>query len=165
MIRVRDKFILKFVSILVAQGKKTRGDQVKSGDMSFASFIEYPDYYLTLLDLWILFQHFRIPVIFLSKSCLFETNSKELVGFSSADDGEVDVMEKFIFIMTTVPKKGKIPQYKIITHNESIMISLRDIKESACKNEIVSAIQEKQTIQKFVIEFDATKVTSACKKK
>jgi hypothetical protein len=165
MVRMRDNLILKFVKILVLQGKKTRGDQVKSGDMNFASFIEYPDYYLTLMDLWVLFQHFKIPVIFLSKSCLFETNTKQLVGFSEAGDGQVDMREKFIFIMRTYPKKEKIPQYKIVTHNGSILISLNDIRESACKNEFVTAIETKQTILKFVTEFDISKVSASCNKK
>jgi hypothetical protein len=162
--RARDKFILKFVMVLILQGKKTRGDQVRSGDTSFASFIEYPDYYLTIMDLWILFQYFKIPVIFLSKSCLFETNAKELVGFSNEEPA--DMREKFIFIMITSPKNGKIPQYKIITHNDSITISLNDIRDSLQKQSIATAIATKQTIQNFIIHFDASKViANSCKKK
>jgi hypothetical protein len=116
------------------------------------------------MDLWILFQYFKIPVIFLSKSCLFETNAKELVGFSNEEPD--DTREKFIFIIITSPKNGKIPQYKIITHNDSITISLNDIRDSLQKQSIATAIATKQTIQNFIIHFDASKViANSCKKK
>lgn len=166
-LEVRDNFILKITSILIEQSKKTRGDQVMSKDLNFASFIEYPDYYLTFLDLWVLFEHFKIPCIFLSKKCLFENGAKQLVAYSGAADNEVDVNERFLFIMSSSPAKGKVPQYKIITHNGSIMFSLSDFKDSVYKNGIIEAIQNKIKVLVFMGEFDLKDVKAnklACKK-
>ena len=163
MLEERDAFIMNTVTVLIAQGKKTRGDQVKSGDMSFASFIEYPDYYLTILDLWILFNYFKIPVIFLSKTCLIETGNRQLVGFSNEIDDLLN--ERFIFIMTTTPKKSKIPQYKIITHDDSITFSFNDFKDSTRKTEMIEAIAQKPNIIKFIEDFNPTDATNACKKR
>jgi len=163
MVRERDVFVIKIVTVLISQGKKTRGDQVKSDDMSFSSFIEYPDYYLTMLDLWVLFNHFQIPVIFLSKTCMVETGTKQLIGFSKSVEHSDLLNERFIFIITTTtsPKKGKIPQYKIITCDGSITFSLNDFKDSSYKTDIVNAIKQKQHISQFIENFDPT---DACKK-
>jgi hypothetical protein len=160
-LRVRDEFIQKIVSILVAQGKKTRGDQVKSKDMSFVSFIEYPDYYLTVLDLWILFEYFKIPCIFLSKSCLIESGAKQLVGFSRTDEGSVDLNEKFVFIIVS---SSVIPQYKIVTHNDAIAISLNDFANGVRKDKIVDAIKNKSNVTEFIDGFNLSTHLNMCKK-
>lgn len=160
-LRVRDEFIQKIVSILVAQGKKTRGDQVKSKDMSFISFIEYPDYYLTVLDLWILFEYFKIPCIFLSKSCLIESGAKQLVGFSRTDEGSVDLNEKFVFIIVS---SSVIPQYKIVTHNDAIAISLNDFANGVRKDKIVDAIKNKSNVTEFIDGFNLSTHLNMCKK-
>jgi hypothetical protein len=155
----------QITSILIIQSKKSRGDQVISGDLNFAAFIEYPDYYLTILDLWVLLSHFKVPCIFLSKTCLVENGKKELVGYSNAPDGDVDGDENFVFILSSTPKKGIPPQYRLITYNGKIVFKLNDIKESMRKQQLVNAIKQKETFMKFITEYDIDVGKHVCKNK
>ena len=59
----------KILDILITEGKKTLGDQVHSGTLSFASFIYTDNYFLTTFDLWLLVNKYKIPTIFLSQKC------------------------------------------------------------------------------------------------
>ena len=161
----REDVTNQIVSILIVQSKKSRGDQVNSGDLNFAAFIEYPDYYLTILDLWILLSHFKVPCIFLSKTCLVENGGKELVGYSESPDGEVDMNEPFVFILTTAPKKGIPPQYKLITRNDKIAFRLNDFKESVRKEKLVRAIRDKKSFMHFITEYDVEANKHTCKNK
>ena len=57
----------KIVDILIIEGKKTLGDQVAAGSLSFGSFIYTDNYFLTTFDLWLLVNRFKIPTIFISQ--------------------------------------------------------------------------------------------------
>jgi hypothetical protein len=54
---------------------KKEGKQISGTENALYHMI-YNNYYLTMSDLWILFIHFKIPVVFLSKEAIFSNPTK-----------------------------------------------------------------------------------------
>jgi hypothetical protein len=150
----------KIVDILIVQGKKTRGDSVKSQKIGFLTFIELPDYYLTNLDLWIIFNYFKIPSVLISNSCLFEQKYAErqfvLYAHNHANEAEL-IRDKYVFIVSPGhKKKGEIPQYKIITNNaennvtKNIHIGINDITDETYKQKLIASLRSRVQIYDFL---------------
>lgn len=150
----------KIVDILIIQGKKTRGDSVKSQKIGFLTFIELPDYYLTNLDLWIIFNYFKIPSVLISTSCLFEQKYAErhfvLYAHNHANEADL-IRDKYVFIVSPgYKKKGEIPQYKLITNNAennvttNIHIGINDLTDEPCKQKLIHAIRSRVQIYDFL---------------
>ena len=60
-----DNYANKMIDILIIEGKKNLGDQVKSEILSFSSLIYTDNYFLTTFDLWLLVTKHKIPTIFI----------------------------------------------------------------------------------------------------
>ena len=146
----------KIVDILIFQGKKTRGDSVKSQKIGFLTFVELPDYYLTNLDLWIIFNYFKIPSILISNSCLFEQKYAERQFVLYANEADL-IRDKYVFIVSPgYKKKGEIPQYKLITNNsennvtKNIHIGINDLTDETCKQQLINALRSRVQIYDFL---------------
>jgi len=154
------KYLYKIIDILIMEGKKTLGDQVKSGSLSFSSFIYTDNYFLTPFDLWLLIVKYEIPTIFISQKFIFQTNhAKHLfVAYGNKDD-------KFVFILLPGLRVGNIPNFKIIESDRgNTFIDLNDIDES-CRNNINAEIQNVMTIETYLEMFVKPKTTNYAKKK
>ena len=70
-----NKYFYKIVDILIIEGKKTLGDQVKDEAklLTFDDFIYTDNYFLTTFDLWLLVTKFEIPTIFISQQFILQT--------------------------------------------------------------------------------------------
>jgi len=73
--------------------------------------------------------------------------------------------EKFVYILTSAPKKGVPPQYKLITCNGKIVFKLNDIKEGGRKEKLVRAIRDKRSFMHFITEYDIDANKHTCKNK
>ena len=150
----------KIVDILIIEGKKTLGDQVHAGTLSFASFIYTDNYFLTTMDLWLLVNRFKIPTIFICQQFILQSNyqNHEFVGYGNLED-------KFAFILIPGFRPENVPNFKIVKSNKGdIFISLKEISEE-CIDNIENSIRNKITIEEYLREFVMPKKTVYQKKK
>jgi hypothetical protein len=138
----------QIVNILIAEGKKNLGDQVNSNMLSFSSFIYSDNYFLTLLDFWLLVNKYKIPTFFISTKNLLQTNYENniFLGYGNEND-------KFCFIVVPALGPEKVPSYKVIsTDKNDVFISLQEIKQN-CEDEIKIAFDNEITIENYMKQF------------
>ena len=155
-----EKYKNKIVDILIIEGKKTLGDQVHAGTLSFTSFLYTDNYFLTAFDLWLLVNRFKIPTIFISQKYILQTGYKnhEFVGYGDKDD-------KFAFIVLPGFRPENVPNFKIIKSDKGdIFISLDKLNEECSKN-IEDSLKNKITIEKYLEDFKMPTKTIYEKKK
>jgi hypothetical protein len=104
----------KIIDILISEGKKNKGLQVKTNKLSFVNFLLLESYYLTILDIWMLITYYEIPAIFISSKPFLHTNydKRIFIGYGSKET-------EFAFIWTSALRAGITPKYKIITYDNS----------------------------------------------
>ena len=154
------EFNNKIVDILIIEGKKTIGDQVKSETLSFSNFIYTDNYFLTTLDLWLLVQKYEIPTVFICQKTILQTNYTKnvFIGYGNEED-------KCTFIMLPAFRAEVVPGYKLIeTDKDDIFISIRDLKEEGV-NIIRDAFNTKITIKEYLEKFIKPSTTKYIKKK
>jgi hypothetical protein len=138
----------QIIDILIVEGKKTLGDQVKAGSLSFANFVYSDNYFLTTFDLWLLVTKFEIPTIFICQKLILQTTKHELIGYTNGDN-------EFAFILIPGFRAENIPSYKIIQSNENeSFISMEQIENSDCANKIRNAINNKISIEDYLKGFE-----------
>jgi len=149
-----NKYLLDFdnqiIDILILEGKKKLGDQVKSGILQFVDFITTDNYFLTTFDVWLLVQKFEIPTIFISTTKLLETNNKEhfFIGYGNENDD-------FAFIVVPGISSENIPSFKLVeTDTNDVFISLNKLLDCEYKVEIEKAFKNKIEIDVFLREFN-----------
>jgi hypothetical protein len=150
----------KIVDILILEGKKTLGDQVHSGTLSFSNLMYTDNYFLTLFDVWLLVVKFQIPCIFISQKTILQTKYEkhEFLGYGTRDD-------EFAFIIVPGFRAENIPNYKIVSSNEGdIFISLDKLNDEYVER-IYNALDTSITIETFLQEFTKPKKTTYVKKK
>jgi len=150
----------KLLDILITEGKKTLGDQVHAGTLSFASFIYTDNYFLTTFDLWLLVNKYKIPTIFICQKCILQTNyeKQEFVGYGDKDD-------KFVFIIIPGFRHEHVPKYRLVKSEKGeVFISLDKLNEE-CVERIEKAIDDKITIEEYLKDFKINKKTTYEKKK
>jgi hypothetical protein len=109
------EYEMQILNILLTEGKKENVKNVKNGSLSFRSFIQSPDYFITHLDIWVMVTKYKIPTILLSSKNLQYTNYKEnyfALFFTTKTD-------KYSFIMTSAIHADSLPVYKIIKDDQN----------------------------------------------
>jgi hypothetical protein len=145
----------KIVDILIIEGKKTLGDQVRSESLSFSSFIYTDNYFLTTLDIWLLVQKYEIPTIFICQKTILQTDYTKniFIGFGNKEDD-------FVFIILPVFKAESIPSLKIIENEEGKnFISINKLNEE-CLDRINDAFNNKITIKEYLQGFTKPKTNT-----
>jgi hypothetical protein len=158
----------KIIDILILEGKKTIGEEVKSGRISFINFIYDENYFLTPFDLWILLNKYRIPCFFISSQFIFQTDYKKHIFLAYSEDNysiDDNQIKEFIFIMIPALKPQSIPGYKYIENNyNDSNISLENLS-SHCMEKIYEATRDKISIDQYLENFIITSSTKYKKKK
>ena len=150
----------KIIDILIIEGKKTLGDQVLSDTLTFSSLIYTDNYFLTILDLWLLVNKYKIPTVFICQKFILQTKylKHEFVGYGNDED-------KFVFIVVPGFRPENIPGYKLIQSNDGdIFISLNKLNEN-CVDRIQKAINDKISIEEYLEKFVKPNTTTYKKKK
>lgn len=150
----------KIVDILIIEGKKTLGDQVNSGLVTFNHFIFTDNYFLTTFDLWILVNKYKLPTIFISQKFLLQTNYK-----SNCFIGYGDKKDKFAFIVIPGLRTENIPIYKLIKTDKNDVFISYDIISHTCDNKIEESFKQENTIEEFLRNFIKKPTTIYEKKK
>ena len=154
------KYIEKITDILILEGKKTLGDQVHSGTLSFSSLIYTDNYFLTTFDIWLLIVKYKIPTIFICQKWILQTKYEkhEFIGYGNEDD-------KFAFIVIPGFRPENVPGYKLIQSGDNdIFISL-DKLDNDCHDTIKEAIKVKVSIEDYLENFTKPITTNYEKKK
>jgi hypothetical protein len=149
----------KIVDILIIEGKKTLGDQVKAETLNFSSFIYTDNYFITTFDIWLLVEKYKIPTIFICQKFILQTNYKK-----HAFIGYGDKTDKFIFILLPAFRYEIIPGYKLIeTDKEDIFIEINNLREEGV-NILRDAFENKVTIKDYLEKFTKPTTTKYVKK-
>jgi len=151
------EYSAKILDILIIEGKKTLGDQVKAAALSFVSFIYTENYFLTPFDFWLLVQKYEIPTLFISQRELLQTNytTKSFVGYGERGD-------KFACIVIPGLRPENVPGYKLIVNDkDESFISL----DTALNNELIlESFDTRTTIESYLTDFTKRALTENIKK-
>jgi len=136
----------KILDILILEGKKTLGNQVKSGELQFNQLLLSDKYFITNLDLWIILDKYKIPSFIISTKHLMETNynRRAFVCYGNETDS-------FIFIISPGLRPENIPLYKYIQdETENIVIPLDKLKDTNMINELNVSINKQVSIETYL---------------
>jgi rRNA processing protein Gar1 len=131
---IEKKYKTELLDILRAEGKKVMTNQILAKQITFEEMIRSGDYYATLLDMWILAEIYKVPLVFISSKKLVENDKLNLVikvvsgaaaseaGPSEAGPSEVaaaaDAADpKYFFVKVPAVRNTNIektPSYKLI---------------------------------------------------
>ena len=148
----------KLIDILIHEGKKTLGIQLREKTISFENFIYTNDYFVSNFDIWLIMEKYNIPAIFISGLFLSETNYKNTI--FTVYTGIEPKPVNHIFIVCPGKRSDSIPKYKLIkSPDNQVMIPLTVIRD-VCKLKIQTAINECVTIERFLNNYIIQKTTT-----
>ena len=155
-----EKYINKITNILILEGKKTLGDQVYAGTLSFSNFIYTDNYFLTPFDLWLLVTKYEIPTIFVCQKYLLQTKYEkhQFLGYG-------DKKDKFGFIVVPGLRPENVPGYKLIKSDKGdVFISLGELNKDCLEN-VEKSIDDEVSIEEYLDKFTKPLTTNYEKKK
>jgi hypothetical protein len=82
----------KLTMILNGYGMKQYADIINEGRATLAQIIQSENYFLTIIDLWVLALHFKIPMVFVSQTLLSENGKNYMVLYGD------EMTESYFFI-------------------------------------------------------------------
>ena len=154
------EYLDKITDILILEGKKTLGDQVHSGTLSFSNLIYTDNYFLTTFDLWLLVTKYKIPTIFICQKWILQTRYKkhEFVGYGNEED-------KFAFVIIPGFRPENVPGYKLVLSDKGeVFIPLNKLNEE-CVERIREDVNHKISIEDYLFNFTKPITTEYEKKK
>ena len=152
----------KILDILIIEGKKLLGEQVKLQKITFGNFILSDTYFITGFDIWILLKKYNIPAFFISQKPLmqykFSTKYKE---HNNINDifliNEVQHETNYAFIIIPGLGNQKIPQFKLITNDTNDLFIPLQILNDECMHKINYSFRNTITIDNFLNTFTKIK--------
>jgi hypothetical protein len=102
------------------QGKKEIAEKLLLGSITLETAIMNETYYISNLDILLLSEYYKIPIIILSKVKLTENNKTFLVTNKSSD-------EDYYFILVLPVKANTVQEYKLFMLNKNPKINLRSV--------------------------------------
>jgi hypothetical protein len=139
----------QIVDILISEGKKTLGDQVKAKTMDFTHFIYNEDYYVTNFDVWLLLEKYKIPSIVISSKPIVEANNEDNVFIAYG----LDRNDNYCFVVTPLVKIDSAPKYKLIQNSEDSVFFPLSVVQDTCIDSITNAFDNKITVEDFIQTF------------
>jgi len=143
-----NKYENQVVDILISEGKKTLGDQVKAKTMDFTHFLYNEDYYVTNFDVWLLLEKYKIPSVFISSKPILQVNNEGKVFVAYGDK-----TDSFCFIVTPQVKIDTAPKYKLIQNSEHSVILPLSVINDECVDSITNAFDSRITVEDFIQKF------------
>ena len=145
-----DKYIDKIVDILILEGKKTLGDQVRGGLISFSNLIYNDNYFFTAFDLWLLVTKYEIPTIFICPHFILQTKFTRRIFIAHGDRSD-----NFAFIIIPGFTPERVPTFKLIaSHEKEAFIPLNKFE---CGDKLQEAFDNKETIESYLDNFTKPK--------
>ena len=114
------------------------------------------NYYLTLLDYWLLAKHYNLPLIFMSDTSLMENNKQIMVAHTDNKDAYY-----FLKTTSTFTFPNKSPTYTLIfDKNNNIKIPVNELRDDGIKEEIRNGFTDTNLIdfiEKFTLKYAHTR--------
>uniref|UniRef100_A0A6C0KVK2 Uncharacterized protein n=1 Tax=viral metagenome TaxID=1070528 RepID=A0A6C0KVK2_9ZZZZ len=144
------KYQDNIIDVLISEGKKTLGDQLKAGTLSFSNLIASESYFLTHFDLWLLLNAANIPSFFISvKENITYNSGKKIKSFLCYGNPG----DKFVFIIVPAFAPEKIPTYKVINDKVNIAFSLDTLNEGEGLTDLNNSLENHISIEDYLNEF------------
>ncbi len=153
----------KIADILTEEGKKFFGDQLKNDILTISEMIYTDSYFLTNFDLWLCMSYFKIQSILVSVKNITESrfNEHQFVLYTSNDK----LHDKYVFIIAPGLRENYVPPYKIIINNDGLFsISLDDIKEGLCIENVEKAVKHYVNVEEYLVLYKREKKTKYLEK-
>jgi hypothetical protein len=145
-----ETFKKEILETLKIQGKTDIISRIKRKDATLDKIITLPDYYLTNLDLIILFKKYKIPVVFISATTLKENNKSLFVVNYSPDTRYYYVIKQYGIVL------NKVQKYGVLIFNKNIQLDLisldNELSDSLSKNILESPFIKKKKKIKLMSE-------------
>jgi len=153
------------LDVLIREGKKTLGDQVNAGTLSFSNLIYTDSYFLTPFDLWLLVTKYEIPTIFISQKYILQAKrdkhafeKHEFVAYGNRDDS-------FAFVVVPGLRPENVPNFKLIkTDKGDLFISLNKLQDD-CVERMYDAFSNKISVEEYLKSYTIVPRTEYEKKK
>lgn len=146
-----NKYSNQIIDILILEGKKSQGLQVKQKKLSFYDFVLSDDYFITNLDLWLLMNKYKIPSIIIStKPILLANKDKNAFALYGNIDSE------FVIICSpTLRAETTIPKYSYLesSPNKTMFHSLRSIHDESTLQKLTESVENILPIETFLQSF------------
>jgi hypothetical protein len=159
-----DKYHDQIIDVLIMEGKRTLGNQVKSNTINFQSMIFTDGYYITNLDVWIMMQKYKIPSILISSKEIMQTNytNTAFVLYNDTTTTTTTTNEMCFIVTTTNRFKVVVPKYKVI-QDETGEIFVIPIP--SCQERIQDALRKTIQLEDYLSRFSGVELNKLKKKK
>ena len=154
---------IKILDILRFQGKNII-QQVKSNITNLSFFILSDDYYISLLDIYILFQYLKIPSFVISNKPLMETkySSNIICLYKELQD----ISKEDFVVLFSQPVSKKIPRYIYLTTSSSTSILFNSLSFSKKLLDIfIKSYTDYLPVDNFLEHHQVEKTTKYIRKK
>ena len=154
---------IKLLDILRFQGKNII-QQVKSNITNLSFFILSDDYYITLLDIYILFQYLKIPTFVISNKPIMETkySSNIMCLYKELND----ISKEDFVILFSQPVSKKIPRYIHLTSQDTSSLLFNSLSFSKKLLDIfIQSYKDYVSVENFLEQHQVEKTTKYIKKK
>ena len=154
---------IKILDILRFQGKNII-QQVKSNITNLSFFILSDDYYISLLDIYILFQYLKIPTFVVSNKPLMETNySSNIICFYKELN---DISKEDYVVLFSQPVSKKIPRYIHLTTQDTSSMLFNSLSFSKKLLTIfIQSYKDYMPVENFLEAHQVEKTTKYIKKR
>jgi hypothetical protein len=145
-----NKYSNQIIDILILEGKKSQGVQVKQKKLSFHDFVLSEDYFITNLDLWLLMNKYKIPSIIIStKPILLANKDKNAFALYGNLDSE------FVIICSPTLRTETIPKYSYLASSpdKTMFHSLRSIHDEPTLQKLTESVENILPIETFLQSF------------
>ena len=159
-----DQYQDQIIDVLIMEGKRTLGNQVKSNTINFQSMIFTDGYYITNLDVWIMMQKYKIPSILISSKEIMQTNYTNTAFVLYNDETNMTpTPSEMCFIFTTTNRfKIVVPKYKLI-QNETGEIFINP--SPTCQEKVQEALRKTIKLEDYLSRFSGVELNKLKKKK
>jgi hypothetical protein len=147
---------LTIINILIQEGKKTLGDQVKSGVLSLKQLIYSDNYFISNFDLWTILSKYKISSILISSKPILLSKPEKSVFVTYADNSN-----DFVFIICPPLRNDVTVKYKIIqdSNTKNVFLPISAIKKEECIETVNNAVAGKINIIDYLNSFTVAKKT------
>ena len=147
----------KILQIWKSQGKSGFARKVYNKETTIDAVIQSKQYYATNIDIWILAEHYNLPIIFYASSSLLENGESLLVANDTKE-------EAFYFIKSPSVTINYKPKYRLVVSGSGkAKIPITEISQQI-QSKIKSSITE-NILDTFIKEFDLEYVKKRVPKK
>jgi len=154
---------IKILDILRFQGKNII-QQVKSNITNLSFFILSDDYYISLLDIYILFQYLKIPTFVVSNKPLMET--RYLSNIFCLYKELNDISKEDFVVLFSQPVSKKIPRYIHLTRQDASSMLFNSLSFSKKLLDIfIKSYKDYVPVENFLEQHQVEKTTKYIKKK